>query len=410
MRKAKIVQINAVYGEKSTGLIVQDLDGLLQDMGESSFVVYNDARIAPANGICIKNRIGQKYHAFRSRVDGKQSYSSRFSTLALIKKLEIIKPDILHLNNIHSNFLNLPTLIKYAKKNRIAVLLTLHDCWFFTGKCYHFADIGCEKWKTECNNCPKRYTDIPSRLRDSSRQVFRGRCRLFNYDRLYVVGCSSWITEMARQSPILKKAKFSTIYNGIDTDIFSPIDEKEENQPFTVVTMANKWFETENEEVRSRVLQFLEGSGRLIIIGCSEKNQQLYVGDNRVQAIGYVRDRKELAATYAKGNAFLNLTHIDNLPTVNMEAASCGIPVITYDVGGSGELVKDSFTGYKVKVDDVDGIITALDRVRQGNISKKNCRNYATSHFDKKNNYKKYMTLYQDIVNEMEDTINEPSI
>ncbi len=399
MRKAKIVQINAVYGEKSTGLIVQDLDGLLQDMGESSFVVYNDARIAPANGICIKNRIGQKYHAFRSRVDGKQSYSSRFSTLALIKKLEIIKPDILHLHNIHSNFLNLPTLIKYAKKNRIAVLLTLHDCWFFTGKC-----------KTECNNCPKRYTDIPSRLRDSSRQVFRGRCRLFNYDRLYVVGCSSWITEMARQSPILKKAKFSTIYNGIDTDIFSPIDEKEENQPFTVVTMANKWFETENEEVRSRVLQFLEGSGRLIIIGCSEKNQQLYVGDNRVQAIGYVRDRKELAATYAKGNAFLNLTHIDNLPTVNMEAASCGIPVITYDVGGSGELVKDSFTGYKVKVDDVDGIITALDRVRQGNISKKNCRNYATSHFDKKNNYKKYMTLYQDIVNEMEDTINEPSI
>lgn len=410
MRKAKIVQINAVYGEKSTGLIVQDLDGLLQDMGESSFVVYNDARIAPANGICIKNRIGQKYHAFRSRVDGKQSYSSRFSTLALIKKLEIIKPDILHLHNIHSNFLNLPTLIKYAKKNRIAVLLTLHDCWFFTGKCYHFADIGCEKWKTECNNCPKRYTDIPSRLRDSSRQVFRGRCRLFNYDRLYVVGCSSWITEMARQSPILKKAKFSTIYNGIDTDIFSPIDEKEENQPFTVVTMANKWFETENEEVRSRVLQFLEGFGRLIIIGCSEKNQQLYVGDNRVQAIGYVRDRKELAATYAKGNAFLNLTHIDNLPTVNMEAASCGIPVITYDVGGSGELVKDSFTGYKVKVDDVDGIITALDRVRQGNISKKNCRNYATSHFDKKNNYKKYMTLYQDIVNEMEDTINEPSI
>lgn len=410
MRKAKIVQINAVYGEKSTGLIVQDLDGLLQDMGEESFVVYNDARIAPINGICIKNKVGQKYHALRTRFDGKQSYSSLFSTLALIKKLEIIKPDILHLHNIHSNFLNLPTLIKYAKKNRIAVLVTLHDCWFFTGKCYHFADIGCEKWKTECNNCPKRYMDIPSRLKDASRQVFRDRSHLFNYDRLYVVGCSFWITEMAQQSPILRKAKFSTIYNGIDTNVFSPIYEKEENKPFTVVTMANKWFETENEEVRSRVLQFLEDYGRLIIIGCSEKNQKIYVGDNRIQAIGYVRDRKELAAIYAKGNVFLNLTHIDNLPTVNMEAASCGLPVITYDVGGSGELVKDGFTGYKARVDDADGIITALDKVRQGNILQKNCRDYAAAHFDKKKNYQKYMMLYQDIINQAEDIINESSV
>ena len=93
-----------------------------------------------------------------------------------------------------------------------------------------------------------------------------------------------------------------------------------------------------------------------------------------------------------------------------MEAASCGIPVITYDVGGSGELVKDGFTGYKVRVDDVNGIINALDKVRQGNISQKNCRDYATAHFDKKKNYQKYMMLYQDIVNEMEDIINESSV
>lgn len=405
----KIVQINAVYGEKSTGTIIRDLDLLIQERKNDSFVVYKESSEERKNGIALGNLLDWKYHALRTRLDGKQGYSSYFATLKLIKQLKKINPDIIHLHNIHSNFLNFPILIEYVKKKEISLVLTLHDCWFFTGKCYHFADIGCEKWKTECNNCPKRYMDIPSKWKDSSSQLFRERIQLFNYNRLFVVGCSHWITDMASQSPILKKAKFSTIYNGIDTNVFSPI-EVTENRPFTIVTMANKWFETKNIEVRNRILQFLGYNDRLLIIGCTSEKQKIYVDDNRVNAIGYVRDRKALAKNYSQGNVFLNLTHIDNLPTVNMEAASCGIPVITYDVGGSGELVKNGVTGYIVKVDDVDGIIDALDKVRQGNISQKSCRDYAIKYFDKERNYQKYMTLYQNAVNNLEENINESGI
>lgn len=406
----KVVQINAIYGEKSTGTIVYDIDRLLQDNGEESVVVYRDGLRSVKNGIKVGNTIDWKLHALRTRIDGKQCYASKLSTRVFIKKMEQIKPDIIHLHNIHSNFLHLPQLVKFAKKNKIAILLTLHDCWYFTGKCYHFADIGCEKWKTECNNCPKRYMDIPSKFKDSSRQIFRDRLRLFDYNDLYVVGCSRWITDMAYQSPILRKANLSTIYNGVDTEIFCPHNQMELNTSFTIVTMANKWFEPENEEVRGKVLEFLENSGHLLIIGCNPEQQQKCMYDSRIRAISYISDKKSLANYYVKGDVFLNLTHIDNLPTVNMEAASCGIPVVTYDSGGSGELVEEGVTGYRVKVDDANSIINSLEKVRQGSILQKNCRDYAVEHFDKNKNYQKYMDLYHEIMNKLEENTNESNV
>lgn len=394
----KIVQVNAVYGEKSTGMIVRDLDLLIQKDKNQSMVAYRDTSITIDNGIRIGNKLDWSIHALRTRLDGKQAYGSYFATKALLKKLKSFSPDIIHLHNVHSNYLNLPVLIRYAKKKCIPLVLTLHDCWFFTGKCYHFADIECEKWRKECNTCPKRYMDIPSLIRDSSHDIFCDRLRLFEYERLYVVGCSYWITTMATQSPVLRKAVFHTIYNGIDTGIFKPKINAQNNDYFTIVTMANKWFEPKNERARNAVLGFLGETGRLMIVGCSEEKQKAYASDRRVSAIGYVKDRKDLASIYAQGDVFLNLTHIDTLPTVNMEALGCGTPVVTYDVGGSGELVRNGFTGYVVEADNICQLIEAMGKVRQGIISRHSCRQYALDHFDRDRNYQKYLDLYREIL------------
>ena len=85
----KVVQINAVYGEKSTGSIVRDLDLLIQEKNDS-YVVYKEASISAKNGFQLGNIVDWKYHAFRTRIDGKQAYSSYFCTVELIKKLDRI--------------------------------------------------------------------------------------------------------------------------------------------------------------------------------------------------------------------------------------------------------------------------------------------------------------------------------
>lgn len=405
----KIVQINAIYGEKSTGSIVRELDLLIQKENMESWVVYRDSTVQIPNGIRVGNKLDWTSHAIRTRVDGKQGYGSRRATRRLLAELDRIAPDVLHLHNVHSNFLNLPLVMQYAKRRSIAVILTLHDCWFFTGKCYHFADIGCEKWKSGCGHCPKRKADIPSLLWDSSSSVFSDRVRLFDYDKLYVVGCSKWVTSLAVQSPVFAKAKCRTIYNGVDTTVFckTAATENRVTGQLTIVTMANKWFESGNKAARESVLQDLRVSDRLMIIGCTEAQQQEYTKDDRVNTIGYVRNRTELAALYAQGDVFLNLTHIDTLPTVNMEALSCGTPVITYDAGGSGELVRQGETGYIVKPDDVKGVLDALEHIRNGAIEREICRGYAENHFDEKQNFYEYLHLYREIAGQSEEKTDE---
>ena len=90
--------------------------------------------------------------------------------------------------------------------------MTLHDSWLFTGKCYHFLDVGCERWMTECYGCPKRFQEIPSLLSDSSTKVYKLRKKLYHSNKIKVVGCSKWITCCASKSPLFEHAEKQYIY------------------------------------------------------------------------------------------------------------------------------------------------------------------------------------------------------
>lgn len=402
----RVLQINSIYGAKSTGLIMKDIHHTLLEFGVDSYVAYRDTTDDHVvNGIRVGNSLDWKLHALRMRIDGKQGYSSYFSTKVFINEIECIKPDIIHLHNIHSNFLNLQLVVNYAKKNRIPIVLTLHDCWYFTGKCYHFVDFGCDRWKTGCGECPKRMIDIPSLFCDSSSSVFKERKKLFDYDKLYVIGCSQWISSLAKQSPIFENARHSYIYNGVDLDVFTDSNEKShtDNDGIIILVMANKWFEDKNKEIRDRILVSLKEYDRLIIVGCTNTQKRSLEQKTNVITYGYIKNRAELAKVYSQADVFLNVTHIDNLPTVNMEALGCGTPVITYNVGGCGELIQQGKTGYVVPLDDITTVLSSFDEIRHRKIIRRDCRLYAVEHFNKLDNYMKYLDLYTKIALDLKE-------
>ncbi len=397
-----IVQINAVYGHSSTGLIVQDIHTALRNAGHESFVVCPEPS-ADEFILPIGSTIDRKIHALVSRANGKQGLCSEKQTKKMLSKLDQIAPDVIHLHNIHSNYLNYKYLLQYTEKNRIPVLLTLHDSWFFTGKCFHFYDVGCEKWKIGCGACPKRYSEIPSFFRDSSAEIFALRKELYDNNRMYIVGCSQWITNCARESPLFEHASVCCIRNGIDLSVFSP--EKQdmrselglECRDFVIVTMANKWFADQNAPIREKLMQSLTPEDRLLIVGCSQ-TQILENKHGKIVMLPFIRDREYLSRVYNSGNLFLNLSLIDTLPTVNMEAAGCGLPVVTYDAGGSGELVKDGETGYVIPALDSQKLCEAIMNIKLGKIKSDTCRAWADAHFDKEMNYRRYLDLYSEIV------------
>lgn len=51
---------------------------------------------------------------------------------------------------------------------------------------------------------------------------------------------------------------------------------------------------------------------------------------------------RELAQIYTAADLFVNPTHEDNYPTVNLEAQACGTKVVTYDTGGCRETLQNT--------------------------------------------------------------------
>ena len=105
----------------------------------------------------------------------------------------------------------------------------------------------------------------------------------------------------------------------------------------------------------------------------------------------------ELAQLYSSASVFVNPTYQDNYPTTNLEALSCGTPVITYRTGGSPEAV-DENTGVVVAQGDVEGLAEAINQMMSTPLSSEDCRQRAEKLFDKDECFEKYIKLYNSIL------------
>ena len=104
----RILLINAVYGYRSTGTIVKDIYELLVHQKDSPSVICMDSSIKASNVIVAYSRLSNIIHALLTRLFGMQGCWSKYVTNRLIKQIEKLNPDIVHLHNLHSNFINLP--------------------------------------------------------------------------------------------------------------------------------------------------------------------------------------------------------------------------------------------------------------------------------------------------------------
>ncbi len=401
----KVVEINAVYGVGSTGIIVSDICNMLESSGNLAFPCYMHSSEKMKKGIKVGNLPDWKWHALYTRLSGMQGYASRLSTKQLLNKLDTIDPDIIHLHNLHSNYINLPMLLRYCAKRKIKTILTLHDCWFFTGKCFHFVESTCEKWKTGCSECPRNKMDIKSLFFDNTKRAFDDRRRLFSdIEELYIVGCSEWMSSLAGCSPLFSGREVVTVRNGVDTSVFCPTrrDFRAKNHlenKTVVLGMANKWLRSENKEALERANSICGNDMTLVIVGCSEEERRMLSDRKNVIALGFINDRYELADIYSSSDMFVNLTHADTLPTVNMESICCGTPVITYDVGGSAELVDEGVTGHVIPENDLDLLLKTILDMKDNPIDRCRCADSGRKKFDKNVNYLQYLKLFEKICN-----------
>ena len=149
-----LLQINVTANWGSTGKIAEQIGLCAQAHGWKSYIAYGRMMNPSMNELIkIGNTFDVYEHYAEARLLDNEGVASRRATRRLLQRMDEIQPDVVHLHNIHDHYLNYPILFRYLADKKIPVVWTQHDIWSLSGHCDTNL-LGCEKWKTECKECP----------------------------------------------------------------------------------------------------------------------------------------------------------------------------------------------------------------------------------------------------------------
>jgi len=401
----KILQISIEVNSGSVGRIAEQIgDEVLAQNWESYITFARNNLPSKSQTIKIGTKKDVYWHVLMTRIFDNHCFESKSATHKLIKKIKSLKPDLIHLHHLHGYFININILFDYLSDANIPVVWTFHDCWSFTGHCAHFEYVGCEKWKTQCFECPQKNEYPKSLLIDRSYKNYRDKKSIFNSVKdMTIVTPSKWLQNLVKDS-YLNKYPVLTINNGIDLEKFKPLDNylsiKEKYKifkDFIILGVASTWDEKKGLNFFHELNNHIEEDETIVLVGLSEdqikKLPQNVIGIKRTENVD------ELAALYSLSNVFFNPTLEDTYPTTNLEAIACGTPVITFNTGGSIESVNKD-TGFVIEKNDLKGFLEKKNLIKKNNkdFYTTKCRLFAEKNFNKSERFKDYINLYSKLL------------
>lgn len=389
----KILYINSVYGYGSTGKIVRKLREEALAAGHDVYVIYGRKSAIGYKGSTpdeenvwyIAGNLEQKVDIASSVLFDTHGLHSKKNTERIIQKIEEIEPDVIHLHNIHGFYLNYEILFDYLRNARIPVVWTLHDCWAYTGFCAYYDYNECSEWKNGCRKCRFR-NEYPYRVFSDAHANYLKKKAAYSHMNMVLVTPSAWLKGEVEQS-MLGKFPCRVIYNDVSLKDFryDPADVRQrygiENKR-VYMSCANVWTDQKGFQECLKLAERLDENELLVMVGLSEK--QVRKLPENILGITHV-DINELRHWYSACDCYFNPTLEDNYPTVNLEAAACGAPIVTYNTGGSPESAGEN--GIVVERYDIASALAQLRKADRSAIRK--------TKTERKPMAQEYMDLYE---------------
>ena len=265
---------------------------------------------------------------------------------------EFQEADVIHLHWVNQGMLSLKNIRKILATGK-PVVWTMHDIWPATAICHYTR--GCEVYHTECRHCPL----LPGPI-DLANKVWKRKQRMLEGQRVTYVACSKWLSDEARKSALLKGQVVTNIPNPIDTRVFRPQDKQLARQSLGLptdkriilfvsqrVTDPRKGMSYFVDAVRKLVEQYPEMKdtvGVAILGGHAEEvASQLALPS---YPLGYISNPQHIVQVYNAANVFVLPSLEDNLPNTLMESMACGVPCVSFRIGGIPEMIDHQTNGY----------------------------------------------------------------
>ena len=399
----KILQIDVACNVTSTGRIAEGIGReVIADGGENYIAYGRYGAESKSQSFRIGTDFDVVLHGLYSRLFDRHGFASRRVTKNLIKRIDQIKPDIIHLHDIHGYYVNIAILFSYIKNSKIPVVWTQHCCWAFTGHCAHFDFVHCDKWKEECHHCIQKKEYPASFLVDNSRNNYRRKKKLFTHvQNMTVVTVSEWLGKLAEQS-FLSEYPIKTLHNGVNVEAFkyseSNIRAKYNIQDkFLILGVASPWAKIKGLADFIKLKKICGNDIAIMLVGLNEFQMTSIPCD--IIGIRKMDSVEDLAKMYSAADLFFNPIWEDSFSTTNLESLACGTPVATYRTGGSVEAVSED-TGFILAQGDVQGVLNIIRRVKDSGkgFYLNSCRSRALNHFRQEDRFKEYIDIYKSML------------
>lgn len=285
---------------------------------------------------------------YRKR-DRRLPFSTAYVPVAQRVRRAVAQADVLHLHWIVHGFVN----IAFLRQARRRVVWTLHDSWAFTGGCH--LPAACRRYQESCGCCPQLGSRSDA---DLTRLNWQRKWKSWQDVDMVIVTPSHWLADCARSSSLFAGRRVEVIPNGIDTDVFKPLDRgacrRILNLPadkhlilfgaMGATSDENKGFDLLRQAIAALPQRVGDKECLLVVFGAQKLDLPELQAE--VRFMGTLADDIALAVLYAAADVMVVPSRQENLPNTLMEAMACGTPAVAFRTGGIPDLIEHQHNGY----------------------------------------------------------------
>jgi len=273
--------------------------------------------------------------------------------------------DIIHLHWINAQMLSIGQIAKIKKP----IVWTFHDMWPFCGSEHYTLD--------------SRYIDgytgqiTPDKI-DLSQFIFRQKQKAWKDLNLQIVTPSKWLADCVRNSVLFKNYPITVIPNCLDLDVFKPLKNKQNLRKKYGIAIDKKvilfgafspYDTRKGGDLLESALNLLQNKDEYVLAVFGSKTFKTSASNPEIEVhpLGSFSEEQELAELYNLVDVFVCPSRQDNLPNTCVEATACGIPVVTFSIGGIPDIIDHKKNGYLAKPFDIKDFKSGIEWVFKNN-------------------------------------------
>jgi UDP-glucose:(heptosyl)LPS alpha-1,3-glucosyltransferase len=224
-------------------------------------------------------------------------------------------------------------------------------------------------WLEARNRTQSALAQFATRISPWHRYMLSAEARMFADPRLRAVICiSRMVANDVHRFFRVPEEKLHVIYNGIDSDNFSPelrdLHRFSMRENLAIPAAAVVYLYVGSGFARKGVKQLLAAFARLpdtqahlMIVG-KDREQNIYEAQAKVLGTGdrvhFCGAQQDVRPFYGAADVFVLPTLYEPLSNAVLEALACGLPVITSTHCGAAELITQGISGFVCDALDVD--------------------------------------------------------